>query len=149
VRPLEPGAPAPEIPGVLFDDDPVALLFYKVTCPTCQLVAPVAEQLAGASTGRLMGVAQDPPERVDAFAREYGITFASVSDTEPYDTSNAYGIRTVPTLFVVAKNHIAEVVESWDREGWNRVGAYFGSATGSPSEPLSAEGDGLPPFRPG
>jgi hypothetical protein len=92
-------------------------------------------------------VAQDPPERVDAFAREYRITFPSVSDTEPYDTSNAYGIRTVPTLFVIGKNAVAEVVESWDREGWNRVGAYFGSAAGS--EPLSAEGDGLPPFRPG
>lgn len=149
MRPLEPGAPAPPIPDIQFADDPIALLFYKVTCPTCQLVAPVAERLASAAPGRLMGVAQDPPERVDAFAREYRLTFPSVSDTEPYDTSNAYGIRTVPTLFVIGKKAVAEVVESWDREGWNRVGAYFGSATGSASEPLSAEGDGLPPFRPG
>lgn len=149
MKPLEPGAPAPPIPGIAFDDGPVALLFYKVTCPTCQLVAPVAERLARASSGRLMGVAQDPSERVDAFAREYRITFPSVSDAEPYDISTAFGIRVVPTLFVIGKNAVAEVVESWDREGWNRVGAYFGSATGSPSEPLSAEGDGLPPFRPG
>jgi hypothetical protein len=92
---------------------------------------------------------QDPPERAEAFAREYRSTFPSVSDTEPYDASNAYGVRTVPTLFVIENGAVSDVVESWDREGWNRVAAHLGSATGGSSAPVSTEGDGLPPFRPG
>jgi peroxiredoxin len=149
VKPLDPGASAPPIAGVEFTDGPVALFFYKVTCPTCQMAAPVAERVALAHTQKLVGVVQDPPERSDAFAQEYRTTFPSVTDVEPYDVSNAYGIRVVPTLFVIERDKVVDVVESWDRDGWNRISAYLGSATGSPSEPISTKGDGLPPFRPG
>jgi thiol-disulfide isomerase/thioredoxin len=150
VKPIVEGAPAPHIPGVDLDGDgPVVVFFYKVTCPTCQMAAPVAERLAHAYPGRLVGVVQDPPERADAFAREYGTTFSWVPDTEPYEVSNAYGVRTVPTLFVIENEAVADVVESWDREGWNRVAAYLGSSTDGSSEPVSTESDGLPPFRPG
>jgi thiol-disulfide isomerase/thioredoxin len=149
VSPLEPGSSAPPIPGIDLKDRPVALFFYKVTCPTCHMAAPVAERLARAYSGRLVGVAQDPPDGVEAFAREYRTTFRSVTDPEPYVVSNAYGIRTVPTLFVIESDTVADTVESWDREGWNRVAAYLGAATGSRPEPVSTEGDGLPPFRPG
>jgi hypothetical protein len=127
----------------------VALFFYKVTCPTCQMAAPVAQRLATAHPERVVGVAQDPPERVDAFATEYGTSFPWVTDTDPYELSDAYGVRTVPTLFVVENDAVADVVESWDRDGWNRVSAYLSSAIGSRSEPVSTPGDGLPPFRPG
>lgn len=146
---LDEGATAPAIPGVDLTDAPVALFFYKVTCPTCQMAAPVAERLARTFPERLVGVAQDPQERVDAFEREYRMTFSSVTDTEPYEVSNAYGIRTVPTLFVIENGAVTDVVESWDREGWNRIAAYLASATGAAAEALSTEGDGLPPFRPG
>jgi thiol-disulfide isomerase/thioredoxin len=149
VKPLERGAEAPAIPGVDFGNGPVALFFYKVTCPTCQMAAPVAERLARWHPEVLVGVAQDPPERVDAFAREYRTTFPSVTDIEPYDASNAYGIRTVPTLFVVEEGSVTEVVESWDREGWNRLAEHLASTSGTATETLSTEGDGLPPFRPG
>ncbi|HET6771250.1 MAG TPA: redoxin domain-containing protein [Actinomycetota bacterium] len=149
MKPLDPGAQAPPIPGVEFTDGPVALFFYKVTCPTCQMAAPVAERVAVTHPEKLVGVVQDPPERADAFAQEYRTTFPSVTDVEPYDVSNAYGVRVVPTLFVIEREKVVDVVESWDRDGWNRVSAYLGSSTGSSSEPVSTEGDGLPPFRPG
>jgi hypothetical protein len=113
------------------------------------MAAPVAERLALAHPDQLVGVVQDPLDRVDAFAQEYGTTFPSVTDIEPYDVSNAYGVRVVPTLFVIEQEKVVDVVESWDRDGWNRVSAYLGSARGSPSEPISTESDGLPPFRPG
>jgi hypothetical protein len=77
------------------------------------------------------------------------MTFPSVSEVEPYETSNAYGIRTVPTLFVIEEGRVTEVVESWDREGWNRLAEHLASTSGTPTETLSTEGDGLPPFRPG
>lgn len=139
----------PPIPGAAFDGGAVAVVFYKVTCPTCQMAAPIAERLAVAHPGRVIGVVQDPPDRAEAFAREYRTTFPYVTDTEPYGASNAYGVRTVPTLFVIENDAVTDVVESWDRDGWNQVAAYLGAATGTPTDPVSTESDGLPPFRPG
>lgn len=147
--PIEPGAQAPPLPGAEVGDGPAAIVFYKVTCSTCQLAAPAMERLSARASDRFVAVAQDPPPRVQEFAGEYGVTFPSLVDTEPYDVSNAYGIRTVPTVFLVDGGRVEDVVEAWDREAWNRVTRRLGELTGQDLEPVSEEGDGLPPFKPG
>jgi thiol-disulfide isomerase/thioredoxin len=128
---------------------PHVVFFYKVTCPTCQIAAPVAERLYGMFPDRFVAVAQDPSEKVDAFAEEYGTSFDSVSDEPPYPVSDAYGIEVVPTLFLVEDDVVTDVAESWDREGWNRLSARLAGTVGQSIGPLSKEGDGLPVFRPG
>jgi thiol-disulfide isomerase/thioredoxin len=149
VQPLPPGSPAPPVPAADRADGATVVFFYKVTCPTCQLAAPVAERFARAVPGRFIGVGQDPREKLDQFAEELGTSFVAVPDEPPYEVSNAYGVRTVPTLFVLDGDEVAEVVESWDREGWNRAAAEVAGRAGIAVDPLSHEGDGLPPFRPG
>lgn len=149
MTPLGTGSTAPPVSGAELGDGARGLLFYKVTCPTCQIAAPVAERLYRAIGDRLVAVAQDPPERVRGFESSFGTTFPSVSEAEPYEASNAYGIRTVPTLFLIRNGRIDDVVESWDRDGWNRLGAKLATAAGAPEEALSWPGDGLPLFRPG
>jgi len=146
---LQLGGAAPPIPGADLSSGPKVVFFYKVTCPTCQLAAPVAERLYGTFPGNFVAVAQDPLEKVDAFAEEYGASFASVSDEPPYPVSNAYGIEVVPTLFLLEDGVVTHVTESWDREGWNRVGSRLAGAVGQSMAPLSEDGDGLPVFRPG
>lgn len=125
------------------------VMFFKVTCPTCQLAAPVAERLYRSLPERFLAVGQDPREKLDQFARELGTSFPAVPDEAPYAISDAFGIRTVPTLFVLDDGRVVDVVESWDRDGWNLAGAKLGELAGSPVEALSWESDGLPPFRPG
>ncbi len=147
--PVAPGSPAPVLPRADLSEGGWGVFFYKVTCPTCQMSAPVAERLFQAVPERFVAVAQDPAERVAAFAGEYGTTFSSVSEPPPYEVSTAYGVRTVPTLFLVRDGLVADVVESWDRDGWNRLGAKLSMLAGGEPEPLSWDGDGLPPFRPG
>lgn len=149
MQPIPPGSPAPPIPGAERADGPSVVFFYKVTCPTCQLAAPVAERFASAFPGRFVGVGQDPGEKLDQFAEELDLTFVSVADEPPYELSNAYGVRTVPTLFVLDDGEVADVVESWDREGWNRAATRLADLVGTTVERLSHESDGLPPFRPG
>jgi peroxiredoxin len=146
--PLKPGTEAPEIPGADREGARV-LYFYKVTCPTCQISAPVAEKLHQRLGERFVGVGQDPREKLDQFAQELGPTFTAVPDEPPYPLSDAYGIRVVPTVFVLDNGKVVDVVESWDRDGWNRVAAKAGELTGEAAEAVSWEGDGLPPFRPG
>jgi thiol-disulfide isomerase/thioredoxin len=125
------------------------LFFYKVTCPTCQLAAPVAERFAAAVPGRFVGIGQDPREKLDQFAEELGTSFVAVPDEPPYDVSNAYGVRTVPTVFVLGAGTVVDVVESWDRDGWNRAARRAAELAGAEPEEVSHGGDGLPPFRPG
>ncbi|HEX9890561.1 MAG TPA: hypothetical protein VGB28_00680 [Actinomycetota bacterium] len=143
MAPVAPGTRAPDIPGTDLSEGLRAVFFYKVTCPTCQMAAPVAERLARSDGDRFTAVAQDPPEQIEVFAREYDTSFSSVPDQAPYALSDAYGIRTVPTVFAVQDGLVVDVVESWDRDGWNRIGHALGAGD------LSHEGDGLPPFRPG
>ena len=143
MAPLRPGTAAPSIPGAAHGDGERAVVFYKVTGPTCQTAAPAIDRLHRAAPDLVTVIGQDPPEELDGFSHRYGTGFPSTSDSPPYPLSEAYGLRVVPTLFILRDGRIAEVVESWDREGWNRASA--GLAGG----PLSQEGDGLPPFRPG
>ncbi len=146
--PLKPGTDAPEIPGADRAGTRV-LYFYKVTCPTCQISAPVAERFHQRFGDRFLGVGQDPREKLDQFGEELGATFSTISDEPPYPLSDAYGIRVVPTVFVLGDGKVVDVVESWDRDGWNRVAAKAGELAGQAAEALSWDGDGLPPFRPG
>ena len=147
---IAPGTKAPDVPGVALGETPRALWFFKVTCPVCQMTAPVAERLAGLFPGTVAGVGQDPQPALSSFAQEYGTTFETVTDAPPFLASNAYGIEVVPTLVLVGRDgDVADVVESWDREGYKRVAAALSDLTGVPYTAPSEESDGLPPFRPG
>lgn len=147
--PLQAGDVAPEVSGANAPDGGRVLFFYKVTCPTCQMAAAPAERLHRALGDRFVAVGQDPPERLDAFAREYDVTWDAVSESPPYPVSDAYGIRSVPTVFLVAGGRVVETVESWNRDAWNALAVRAGEVLGTKVEEVSSTGDGLPPFRPG
>jgi peroxiredoxin len=150
VEPLAAGSPAPPIVGVDFSAGPTTVYFYKVTCPVCQMASPKVQRFEEAYSGRIVGVGQDPSEALGAFGQEFGMTFSSVPDVAPYDVSNAYGIRTVPTTFLIGSDStVLDVVESWDREGLNELSRSLSDLAGAPYAEISEPADGLPPFRPG
>ena len=146
---IAPGAAAPAIEGLDLDHGSRLLFFYKVTCPVCQMAAPVAERIHRAVPDGIVGIGQDPPERLETFSRDYTVGFQSVPDAPPYPASEAYGIRTVPTLVLVDGGSVLDVVESWDRDGWNRIVEGLAQRRGESVQPVSQPGDGLPSFRPG
>jgi len=146
---LEAGSKAPAVPGVDFSAGPTALFFYKVTCPVCQMAAPAAGMFEQAYPGRIRGIGQDPEEKLADFDRTYGLGFPSIAELPPYEVSNAYGIRTVPTTFLVEDGSVIDTVESWDRDGLNGVSKQLASMLGADYASISEAGDGLPPFRPG
>lgn len=143
------GSAAPPITSVT-PAGPYALLFYKVTCPTCQMAAPALDRFERAYPGRMIGIGQDPADALAAFSTTYEMTFPSVCDRPPYDASNAYGIEHVPTMVVVdGDGRVADVVESWDRDGLNRASRTLADLVGAPAAVISDVSDGLPAFRPG
>ncbi len=150
MSPVAVGSSAPPVSGVSFGDGPLALVFYKVTCPVCQMAAPKVDLFERAYPGRVVGIGQDPEEELAAFSREYGMGIRSVADLPPYAASEAYGIESVPTIVLVGEAEVVlEIVEAWDRDGYNRVSARLAGLTGADPAVISDPGDSLPDYRPG
>lgn len=87
---------------------PVVLVFFKVSCPTCQYALPFYERLYEAYGKKgvgLFAVSQNDSKDTAAFVNEFGITFpVLLDDTRSYKASNAYGLTNVPTIFWVAQD---------------------------------------------
>jgi peroxiredoxin len=102
---LQAGDRAPSLP--LLDEilagGPVLLAFFKVSCPVCQFTLPFLERIAKSASLRVFGVSQDDAKATARFAKEFGVTFPMLLDEEPagYPASNAFGVSTVPTLFLI------------------------------------------------
>jgi peroxiredoxin len=147
--PIRPGEQAPPVEGIR-GRGPFALLFFKVTCPTCQMAAAPLSALANAYPGHVFGVGQDPADALETFARGYGLSIPSVPDPAPYPASDAFGVEHVPTLVVVGDDGtVVDVVESWDRDGLNRAALALARELDMMPISVSEPGDGLPGFRPG
>lgn len=150
MSPLSVGDLAPPLPGVTFAQGPIGLFFYKVTCPTCGLIAPKMDLFERAFPGRVIGVGQDPAGELALFSNEHGIGIRSIEDPPPYPLSDSYAIESVPTLYLVGEDgRISESVGAWDRTGFNRVAERLALLTGSGPVIISSPDDGLSDFKPG
>src|SRR5215203_5035071 len=116
MSPLQVGDPAPPVPGLRPGKGPHALFFYKVTCPTCQMAAPVMGRFEQAFPGRVVGIGQDPEPALARFTGEFQLGIASVEDAPPYAVSDAYAIESVPTLYLVDDGEVIDSVGAWDRD---------------------------------
>jgi peroxiredoxin len=118
---------------------PVALVFFKISCPTCQYALPFFERLHkayGHQGVTLVGISQNDAKETTAFNKEFGITFpVLLDDAHSYPVSNAYGLTNVPTIFWIAQDGDIEVSSvGWlkaDFEEINRRMAEAGKITPS------------------
>jgi peroxiredoxin len=88
----------------LLPKGPVAAAFFKVSCPVCQFTFPFLERIYkryGGDRVTFLGVSQDDAKATKKFASEYGVTFPMALDEKGYAASNAYGLTSVPTIFLI------------------------------------------------
>ncbi|HEV1285170.1 MAG TPA: TlpA disulfide reductase family protein [Bryobacteraceae bacterium] len=80
---------------------PVLLVFYKISCPTCQFTLPFLERIAKGSLP-IVAISQDDAAGTRRFQSKFG-TLPTLVDGEDqgYPASNAFGIEYVPSLFLV------------------------------------------------
>jgi peroxiredoxin len=94
---------------------PVVLTFFKVSCPVCKFTFPFLQRVYkqyGGTDVSFIGVSQDNASASRDFANGFGVTFPVLPDTAGYPVSNAYGLTTVPTFFLIntdAKVQVASV----------------------------------------
>jgi peroxiredoxin len=113
---------------------PVILVFFKISCPTCQYALPFYERLFQAYKDRhvtLVGVSQNNAEETAAFAKEFNITFPLLlDDTLSYPVSNAYGLTNVPTIYWIASDGEIEVSSvGWAKPDFEDVNRRMAEAS--------------------
>ena len=162
---LDKGTQAPEIKlptlgGANFvlsearKQGPVALAFFKVSCPVCQMAFPFFERLHQAYRGKnvqVIGISQDSAQDTAAFSEEYGVTFpVALDDTKRYPASSAYGLTNVPTLFLISPEGKIEISSvAWSRDDLEAVSRRFAAAAGVDPKQIVRDSDGVPSFKPG
>jgi peroxiredoxin len=127
-----------------FSQGPVILVFFKISCPTCQFTFPHIQRIfagAGKDWGsQLWAISQDDAEETRQFAARFGITFNILIDEYPYEVSSAYGIAFVPTIFVIDPDGKISLSDNgFTKSSLNRIAGFE----------LFTPNDGLPATRPG
>lgn len=124
---------------------PALLAFFKSTCPVCQLTLPYLQRMSEGGTLQFVGISQDEPRDTNAFNERFGVRFPTLLDprAEGYQASNAFGISTVPSLFLVEPDgRISIAVSGFSKKDMEALGERAGV---QPFQP----GERVPDFRPG
>ena len=109
----------------------VLLVFFKVTCPVCQMTLPFLERMHASGTLAICAISQNDARDTREFNRSFGVTIPTLLDSEDEDfpASNAYGIASVPTMFLVeGDGKISRVTEGWSKLDMEALGAAAGIA---------------------
>jgi peroxiredoxin len=133
---------------------PVALAFFKVSCPVCQYAFPYLERLHQAYRQNgytLVGVSQNEAKDTAAFNKEFGVTFPVLLDElDRYPVSNAYGLTNVPMLFWIARDGEIEISSvGWQKADFEALNRKMADAGKTSAAPLFKPGESVPDFRAG
>jgi peroxiredoxin len=107
----------------------VLLVFFKVTCPVCQMTLPFLERMHASGTLGICAISQNDARDTREFNRSFGVSIPTLLDSEDEDfpASNAYGIGSVPTMFLVeGDGNISRVTEGWSKQDMEALGATAG-----------------------
>jgi peroxiredoxin len=133
---------------------PVVLVFFKVSCPTCQYALPFLERLHKAYGGksvRLFGVSQNDAKETSAFMKQFGVTFPVLLDEiGKYPVSNAYGLTNVPTIFGVAEDGEIEISSvGWVKADFEQINRKMAEAGKAAPAVVFQPGEDVRDFRAG
>jgi peroxiredoxin len=125
---------------------PVVLVFFKVSCPTCQMTFPYLQKLADSrnTSAQLIAISQDDAGDSREFRQRLGVSMRTLLDAGPlYKASNAYRIDSVPSFFVIETDGtIALAFDGFNKSALEQVGRLFGVE-------MFHETDRVPALRPG
>jgi peroxiredoxin len=138
----------------LLERGPVVAAFFKISCPVCQFTFPFLERLYkryGGEGVTFLGISQDDAQSSQKFAKEYGITFPILLDDENgYVVSNAYGLTSVPTIFLIDTDGTVKVSSmGFDKKDLETIGAHLAERKKISLTPIFRPDEVVPANKPG
>ena len=121
----------------MLEKGPVLLAFFKVSCPVCQLTFPYLQRMAANDAVQVIGVSQDDLKSTTTFNQRFGVTFPALFDEsrEGYPVSNAFGIATVPSLFLIETDRtISKAMAGFSKSFMEELGKRINVAPFRPDE---------------
>lgn len=140
--------------NALLDRGPVVAAFFKISCPVCQFTFPFLERLhknQGGDGATFLGISQDDAKASQGFAKEYGISFPILLDDENgYVVSNAYGLTSVPTIFLIDTDGTVKVSSmGFDKKDLETIAAQLSERKKISLVPLFRADEVVPSNKPG
>jgi len=121
----------------ILEKGPALLVFYKISCPVCQLTAPYLERLAGGQKLQVIGISQDDASATQSFNQRFAVTYPTLLDEQQkgYAASNAFGISSVPALFLVEQDgNIAAAFNGFSKHDIAALGERAGQPAFRPED---------------
>jgi peroxiredoxin len=131
---------------------PAVLIFFKTTCPTCDLLFPYLNRLRQTypEGWELWAISQDVAHRSGPYARGAGIDYPVLIDAPEYLASKLYDPPATPTVFLVGPDGRVEFsTYGFAKTDLNELAARVGKHTGMEPVVIAPQGDGRPDFKPG
>jgi peroxiredoxin len=132
---------------------PVVLSFFKVSCPVCKFTFPFLERLFksyGRGDVAFLAVSQDNASSSRDFAHEFGVTFPIVIDDEGYTVSNAYGLTSVPTFFLINPGGVVQVAsEGFGKAEIEAIADALADRRNITRSPVFRRDESVPDHKPG
>lgn len=135
---------------------PLLVVFFKVSCPTCQFTIPFVERLyqqflaAGAPGIQVWGISQDDAQNTRHFAKEFGVTFPLLIDEAPYEISQEYHLTHVPTLFLIrGGGHIEISSDGFSKTDILEIRKSLAAKFAMKPAELFHPGEQIPAYKPG
>jgi peroxiredoxin len=140
--------------NTLMERGPVVAAFFKISCPVCQFTFPFLERLHkhyGGEGATFLGISQDDLKASQKFAKEYGITFpVLLDDANGYVVSNAYGLTSVPTIFLIDSDGTVKVSSmGFDKKDLETIAAYLAERKKISLAPVFHPEEVVPANKPG
>jgi cytochrome c biogenesis protein CcmG/thiol:disulfide interchange protein DsbE len=137
----------------LLEKGPVVVAFFKISCPVCQFTFPYLQRLAERYAGNsatVIAVSQDDVRGTKEFTREYGVTFPVLLDEPGYPVSNAYGLSTVPTIFLIEPDGKVKIsCMGFDKSDLEKIAAELSQRRKISAAPLFRPDEVIPAQKPG
>lgn len=131
---------------------PALFVFFKTTCPTCDVAFPYINRLKEhyPDGWNIWAIAQDPPEKAREYSSRHRIEYPVLIDAPTYTASKLYDPAATPTLFLV--NERGRTVYStygFAKDDLNEVARLVAASVGAKALTIAPADDGQPAFKPG
>ncbi|GAC1616020.1 MAG: hypothetical protein NVS9B13_00880 [Candidatus Acidiferrum sp.] len=137
----------------LVEHGPAVVAFFKVSCPVCQFTFPFLQRLYerfGGDGVSFAGVSQDDAHATKRFCDEFGVTFPMLLDENGYPASKAYGLTSVPTIFLIDTSGAVKVsCMGFGKKDLETIARELADWRRTPLTPLFRPDEKVPANKPG